>query len=147
MAGPSPVSTNPTPWTVGLGLRRAWSRASCAPRFGVLSLPRCGTVGRSCAYGPARFSPVATTFGRRCPGRGISRCPRTLSALRYRARCPRGRDATRAGQRGGQVRSTSRDGLANQLEFLATTRLPWLWKAAQRQPHVERLVNRTLIDL
>jgi prostaglandin-endoperoxide synthase 2 len=45
------------------------------------------------------------------------------------------------------VRSTSRDGLANQLEFLATTSLPWLWKAAQRQPHVERLVNRTLIDL
>ena len=44
------------------------------------------------------------------------------------------------------MRSTVRDGLANRLEFAATTSLPWLWEAAQRQPHVERLVNRTLVD-
>ena len=44
------------------------------------------------------------------------------------------------------MRNTVRDGLANQLEFLATTSLPWLWEAAQRRPQVERLVNRTLID-
>src|SRR5512135_2064100 len=44
------------------------------------------------------------------------------------------------------MRNTVRDGLANQLEFLATTSLPRLWEAAQRRPQVERLVNRTLID-
>jgi prostaglandin-endoperoxide synthase 2 len=44
------------------------------------------------------------------------------------------------------MRSTIRDGLANQLEFLATTRLPRLWEAAQREPRVERVVNRQLIE-
>jgi prostaglandin-endoperoxide synthase 2 len=44
------------------------------------------------------------------------------------------------------MRSTLRDGVGNRLEFLATTSVPELWRAAQRQRHVERLVNRTLIN-
>ena len=44
------------------------------------------------------------------------------------------------------MRSTLRDGVGNRLEFLATTSMPELWRAAQRQRHVARLVNRTLIN-